>query len=140
MKTLSLELSKRLAPFLEGVETEYIYYDWEIYDEYELSSMWDNIIDFNIEILTIKTLTLEEAIEFLISKSIVFTHICLPLTNDNNHAIREINFMVNWELWEQLVWGDKEDWYFTVEVYWKTLLEAIEAMILYLLNANLFTW
>jgi len=63
MKTISLELSKRLAPYLEWVETEWRYSSyakkdksWWCKPKLAKRSYWWNII---------KTLILEEAIEFL---------------------------------------------------------------------------
>jgi len=163
MKTINLELSKRLAPYLKGVETEYIYFEWKykawdnkwyIADELQLiKSKWNKkaIKEQYLEkyddskIIYTSTFTLEEAIEFL------------PVYIDD----------VNWgwldEDWEQ--WSrysdriyfsfckeirNPEEWiiykweikdFYSSEqldlVVWKTPIESIEKMLEYLLDNNL---
>lgn len=111
MKTLSLETSKRLEPFLENVETEYFY-----------STEWtlNKLLEWDHRYLRNKTLTLEEAIEFLPS------HHCCKI-NDLEQVER--------------LTGNKEDKYWMIIgdiwLYWNTLLEAVEKMIIYLLDNDL---
>jgi len=111
MKTISLELSKKLAPYLEWVETEYIWVHIQWCDSIIKSDNWLDEYKY-----ICKTLTLEEAIEFLW-----------------NINIR----------WEQLWIYKKSNWnwiiyYWFGNVYeWETLLEAVEKMLEYLLTENL---
>jgi len=59
MKTITLELSKRLAPYLENIETEYWYAEgWGIHIYKEKIQDRPDLI---------KTLTTEEAMDFILS-------------------------------------------------------------------------
>ena len=111
MKTISLELSKKLAPYLDGVKTEY---NWCFDDS------WEYFITNSNKIEWIKTLTLEEAIEFLpwylYLPSLFKDKLFLLITKWDGYYI---------EYWDYIF---KE---------WKTLLEAVEKMIEYLLDNNL---
>ena len=127
-KVLKFELSKRLNDLglLDDIETEYIFTKRDIW-------FWNidyDIIEwkyFKVNDWDIKTLTLEEAIEFLPS-----------------------NFSLN-NYWYHLQMGKKYIWYFKNVTYcldsknpikefsWDALLEAIEKMIEYLLDNNLLT-
>ena len=124
-KVLKFELSKRLNYLwlLDNIETEYWFTEtWKFFP-------WECIY---------KTLTLEEAIEFLIKQKITFIDIIMPITNGHYHTINSIRYFNNWKLWEIFTRGD-EDWYTDVEIYWKTFIEAIEKMLDYLLDNNLLT-
>lgn len=98
----NIELLKKLAPYLEDMETEYVVHkmSWEIilYD-----SCW--VCDESY----LKLLTLEEAIELL----------------PYNNCITKIWY-----------WYRVEDMSAHEEL-WKTLLEAIEKMLEYLLDNDL---
>jgi len=126
MKTINFELSKRLTEwlYLDNIETEFKYY--KMWDEYILlhktefyKSDWDNI----------KTLTLEEAIEFLpiyIKRKYKFNcekfNNIIPFSNMKKWDKYWVSYIYNWE------------WYIQ---YSKTLLGAIEKMLEYLLDNNL---
>ena len=64
MKTINLELSKRLAPYLENIDTEYLWHQkWNI-----STCTWYKerlVRKHTQEWRSFKTLTLEEVIEFL---------------------------------------------------------------------------
>ena len=117
MNTLTLETSKRLAPYLTDVDTEYVIdFEWVVWElKYAISEddmFWYNWYD--------KTLTLEEAIEFL----------PVRIKNDIIHINKiENSYSIEyWNLWFKLKWSYHN---------WKTLLEAIEKMINYLLDNKL---
>lgn len=115
MKTIiNLELSKKLAPYLEGIDTEYVL---SIYNE-----LYKSNLSFKIEDWYIKTLTLEEAIEFLQKKEIRFT----------------IEFGGEWYFLIEL-FGTK--FHYNSYTQWQiSLLEAIEKMLEYLLVNDLLTY
>jgi len=132
MKTITLELSKRLAPYLEDVDTEYwleIYTsDWEDINEapedfWNLYPIWNTRADTSVSYKQIKTLTLEEAIEFLPKKHPKY----------KEYYLRMMLYDKTWdvEYWMcepcETMWG----------ACWKTLLEAIEKMLEYLLDNDL---
>lgn len=158
-KTINLELSKRLAPYLEGVETEYWYCDtrkgWKEYNCYKSNQYADmEFIPFRElkqedseceliklynkpypnewynDSLLLKTLTLEEVIEFL-PKRINFLHLHFStnvfIPTETKYYWNYIDIKQNWKI-EALI----DNWPF-----WKTPLEAIEAMLTYLLDNNL---
>lgn len=116
-KTISFELSKRLNELwlLDDIETEYIYWynlywEWDVY-ELVLSK------EYPFTKVDYKTLTLEEAIEFLpfieksaleIKKHQKYYSIWYPLIS------KKINF-----------------------IHWNTLIVTIERLIEYLLDNNL---
>lgn len=121
MKTISLEISKRLAPYLKNINTNkyYALLKWKK-RSYYISSLWI----FNKEIWDIKTLTLEEAIDFIKNFSTqitfwfndkftnwLFNYIFLKLNNWTNVRI-------NYK-WNIIIW--------------------IEKMLEYLLDNNLIT-
>lgn len=121
-KTISFELSKRLSEwwYLDNIETEYCYI--EHFKNIHLLESNDNlVIRFKKDWWTkYKTLTLEEAIDFL------------PATiNRKSIGINKRWGVYNVEYIEN---------YYDMDCYsatWKTLLEAIEKMIEYLLDNNL---
>ena len=135
MKTINLELSKRLSPYLENVETEnsYIqsnkkkyYYIWELKELYTLWKInWNNPITMRMYKIKnrkiYKTFTLEEAIEFI------------KTTKD--WISLNIAYSTMWNVWcvSYNTWMDLFA-YIQKDI---SLLEAIEAMILYLLNNDL---
>lgn len=112
MKTINFELSKRLNEkwLLDNIETEYIYADIWLKLEKNLNNELEN---------TIKTLTFEEVIEFLIDKWF------------------SIKFWKNYKFQSQGVrfeiYLKKIDKY----SHWDTLIEAIEKILEYLLDNNL---
>jgi len=111
MKTLNFKLSKRLneAWILDDIETEETIFVW-----------WKAWEDF------IKTLTLEEAIDFL------------PKTiQDWDLYWLQINWQSNWEYW--IRYNNYAIRQFIHVQHWKTLLESIEKMLEYLLDNNLLT-
>jgi len=132
MKTISLELSKKLNEwwYLEGVETEY---NWCFNDN------WEYFIANSNKIEWIKTLTLEEAIEFLPR-----TH--TSLKNDFRVELEWYISLYRLHIFTVGIWNQKwaVDYIDSVwkrlwiwQKLWETLLEAIEAMIEYLLDNNL---
>ncbi len=123
MKTLNFELCKKLTEKgkLEGVETEcYYFHDWKMINweiAYLILSM-DNI--FNEEKWDIKAPTLEEALEIL------------PIVI-KNYAL-EIYRCFDW--WYNVEYESKN--YEKLKLcHWKTLLEAMEKMLEYLLDNDL---
>lgn len=121
MKTINFELSKRLNELLllDDIETENWYFNWD------LNWLFKNkFIPDKSHWEVIKTLTLEEALEFLpliiIFKEKISEQIQIRKNSDNNWTIRYYSF-------DELILWTK----------WKTLLEAIEKMITYLLDNNL---
>jgi len=126
MKTLSLELSKRLNEwwYLDNIETEYFYWErvncicyWCEDGESVISlHKTENIVMNNLDI---KTLTLEEVIEFL-PKEIVLKwewYLCM------------------WKNWVEYCTFEPSE--FINREEWETLLIAIEKMLTYLLDNNL---
>lgn len=125
MKTINFELSKRLNDLwlLDDIETEYFYY--KPYKDKDKWHIWPNSIVYWIDRWDIKTLTLEEAIEFLPKKLEVETI-----------SFQEMILFMN----KNEIWYYCRDLQDTIINYiWKTLLEAIENMITYLLDNNLLT-
>jgi len=166
IKTINLELSKRLQEYLEGVETEYVITDyWKIYYSNEIriintedknSAMyweWKPYWKFSDKVHPVclsstkhydwifKTLTLEEAIEFL------------PWSIIKDNKVYNLSFWKNivFYLWKESKDHIDNDWikcylsywsYLTFKdteniIQWKPLLEAIESMITHLLDNNL---
>jgi hypothetical protein len=124
-KVISLELAKRLAPYLENIETEYFYdNNWEayIYDKYNKYKLY------------IKTLTLEEAIEFLPKQIKVKEYY-----NSTEYSIKkwylQIEFIEKYMIFYINNKNISES--ITKAFYWKTLLEAIQQILTYLLDNNL---
>jgi len=103
MKTINLELSKRLAPYLENTDTENWYYKWVF--NWGFPYRWQFI-----QKEYVKTLTLEESIEFLQKH---YWDWIIDLSIYPNKILIE--------------WTYK----------WKTLLIAIEKMLEYLLDNDL---
>lgn len=120
-KCINFELSKKLNELwlLDNIDTEYWYWhSWAIFTMYQLeTSTRERAKD-----VWIKTLTLEEAIEFL-PKHINLWEWLAPL--NYNFYYKTIQY-----IWPRYI-------YFTNS--WKTLLEAIENLILDLLENNLLT-
>lgn len=116
MKVITnIELLKKLQPYIG--ESEYWLYKWEVYEQYELEMMWDNIIDFNYREKGLKTLTLEEAIELL------------PKTM--------YMYIYNLSWYSVSVGSLCKTIFDDVKFKWETLLQAIESMIFYLLENEL---
>lgn len=119
MKTINLELSKKLQEHLKDIETEYYYEAW-LRGKYFLEE-W--ISSFDKDNWDIKTLTLEEAIEFLPETIIL-----------NDHEEVELSLYKRWVSYD----------YFWFEEYGSlkffedeaSLLQAIEKMLEWLLNNN----
>jgi len=116
-KVLSLETSKKLAPYLENVEAENIY---RIEDKTGRTfiTYW-NLFDTYIGYKDYKALTLEEAVEFL------------P-TSINGHN-QEMFKMEKNQYWNEYMFCY---WNF-INMQWKTLLEAIEKMINQIIDNDL---
>ena len=143
MKTINFELSKRLTEwgYLDNIETEYyINYNNSIFTKEYIN---ENLMCRRIEILSsikwsyinedvFKTLTLEEALDFL------------PNIKDYDLELRKREVAYR-ALDKEIIINE---WWRNIQYYnlktlkycnWKTLLEAIEKMIEYLLNNNLLT-
>jgi len=142
-KCINLELSKKLAPYLKDVDTEYILQQLPNHNK----NWWlkERVVkNWNWVWRMYKTLTLEEAIEFMpyiidlwehsywleISKIQKWYHI------NYSADISEI------ENWEDEFWNTFETIFNSVpyknlHLFWGTLLEAIEKMLEYLLDKNL---
>lgn len=123
MKTLNFELSKRLNDLwlLDNIETEY----WIEYDNENQNNDITYYLPFNKNIIC-KTLTLEEAIEFL-PNSILY--------KENKYYCLNIFRNLHWEYlldysFSGIVLHSEEE---------EILLEAVEKMLEYLLNNNLLT-
>ena len=109
IKTINIKLSNRLASYLENVKTKYYLEDWFLINEW-----WVDLKNYK-NLWLIKTLTFEEAIEFILSS----------LTNEDSL-----------QLWNK---------YFCVFIKWNlvlnlsnlSLLQAIEKTLTYLLDNNL---
>jgi len=141
MKTINLELSKRLAPYLEDVDTEYSYYfykddNWKI-----TNSIWKykhSFVRTKIFYITeeYKTLTLEEAIEFLpikILKDWVFYKYSIETEEANED---EVYYKRYWIIYYDTSWLYRDKFWNDLP-WWNTLLEAIEKILEYLLDNNL---
>ena len=148
MKTINLELSKRLAPYLK--DTAYVISDnWTIYTSYEINIIdtedknsamywkWKSYRIFNNKVHPVclssdkhyskiyKTLTLEEAIEFIAKQTTEFIlHYKKSkiIKNSYNYIFREI--LKDWSWWMCLA-------------SWDTYLESVEEMLEFLLDNNL---
>lgn len=121
IKTISFELSKRLDELwlLRDVETEFIYTKRDIW-------FWNidyDIIEwkyFNLDDWDIKTLTTDEALEFL------------PLFIPTYNCMKCLwRYEDKWIVW---YWYQNQIDQFPK---WQTPIEAIEKMITYLLDNNL---
>lgn len=140
MKTLSFELSKRLneLKLLDNIETKFLYSKkWKIYDKLETGPYTYGMI---------KTLTLEEAIEFLPEKIIDAEWGWINRDwakwsrwpcNIWFNFFKEIRNQNEWIIWKIQI-KDFDNCELDL-VVWKTLLERIEKMIEYLLDNNLLT-
>lgn len=120
MKTINPELSKRLAPYLEDAETEYFFY-WNT-DKEALPIEWYETQESVKKY--IKTLTLEEAIDFL------------PQSIDK---WKDGEYYLNISKWDWVHsvdyhYYEREDQEILIYCDWKTLLEAISKMLEYLLD------
>lgn len=122
MKTISFELSKKLneAWVLDNIETEYFYYLNPNGDFAIAETKTDNFREWDI-----KTLTLEEAIEFFLSKWP--SNLNLLFTSFSNNLTIIIICDFN---------SDKKEMKTIHDIIW-TKVEAIEKMIKYLLDNNL---
>lgn len=108
-KTINLELSKRLAPYLENIKTSETIFIW-----------WKRWEDF------IKTLTLEEAIDFLPFKIILW----------NGKYFLEIQKRKD-KYFIEYVDNRVEKYLSDRDFSWKSILEWAEKMLEYLLDNNL---
>ncbi len=124
MKTINLELSKRLAHYLKNVDTEFAIFDKK---EWKLKqTIW--YIKTN-KYTSYKTLTLEEAIEFLPNEY------PWKFKDAVNYRLRiERNW--EWDKWK-CSYDRCEPCEDACRFEWKTLLEAIEKMLEYLLDNEL---
>ena len=140
MKTINFELSKRLNErwLLNNIDTEYLIYKnkkWIVsIEENKKLTTWTSFNEIQKECIALKeeiykTLTLEEAIEFMpiyIKWKYKFNYEkfnkVVPYSNMRKWDKHWIKYTYNWE------------WYIQ---YWKTLLEAIEEMLEWLLNNKL---
>jgi len=109
MKTISFKLSKKLIPYLENIDTEYYYEDWFVIEKWcvdlkNYKSLW-----------IIKTLTFEEAINFIL----------FHLTNEDSLQLwnNYICFFIKWKL--------------ILDLSKLTLSQAIEKLLEYLLDNKL---
>jgi hypothetical protein len=127
MKTLSPKLSKRLNDLwlLDDIETEYRITETGIIEN---NYTW---IMKNFE--NYKTLTLEEAIEFLYNNKIQFNYILCWV--NYKHNITEVLFN------KKMIEIEDDEWWIFVTSFYSniSLLEVIEQMIEYLLDNNLLT-
>ncbi len=113
METINLELSKRLTPYLEEVETEYVWYDTIEWEDIFLERKWLYWRDY----IYCKTLTLEEAIEFIIKKWFIIW-------------FEEWNIML-------LNWVASNELAITEEFYHKDNINWVEKILEYLIDNNL---
>ena len=125
MKTINFELSKRLNDLwlLDNIETEYIYRESINPELYICSTVFITdwiLYDTDMSYNDYKTLTLEEAIEFLKQ----FWELKIILTNYRCNIYLIWNKLIKWE---------------NIHISTDTNLEAIEKMLEYLLNNNLLT-
>lgn len=114
MKTINFKLSERLNEkwLLDNRDTEYVYHkSWT-----RKENIFENKNHLEINWF-IKTLTFEEAIEFL------------PLID--NSVLDFAKLKNKYRIWYPLI-SEKINF-----IHWKTLLEAIEKMIEYLLDNDL---
>ena len=124
MKTINFELSKILTKLwlLDNIETEYfysanwLYQNWRWWNRDGVEYWWIKYKLYDNE--KIKTLTLEEAIEFL-----------KQYTKEQNFKIETNDYMNLWSIYWQITPIFRE----------KTLLEAIEKLLEFLLDNNLLT-
>lgn len=133
MKTINFELSKKLNDLwlLDNIETKYFYNAFYIWDDTfeDKDYKWEKWINkYNKYKDSIKTLTLEETIEFL------------PIQIDNYYFVLWKND--GW-YWCNYLEKDEDELYILNKALFinncnkTTLLEAIEKMLEYLLDDNL---
>ncbi len=67
IKTINIELSKKLEPYLENIETEYRYRIYKYNKTRKTIRLVKNKLPWDIIPWDIKTLKIEEAIEFILS-------------------------------------------------------------------------
>jgi len=127
MKTISLKLSVLINEkwVLDNIETEYYFRpNWDI--DYLVN--WYDIKTDHPNYKIMKTLTLEEAID-LLPEEVWYLKYRLHITKH-----MKINKYILWKYQvKYYYWIDRT----LKRVFWNTLLEAIESMILFLLNKNL---
>ena len=129
----NIELLKKLQPYLENMIPEHSYYKWDlnrlVTKEFEPDKY-------------IKTLTLEEAIEFLPNRIDWENHaFYLEITKaETEYHIAYCADMKDY-IWEDCVWDEFKMFECTYmndkHLFWETLLEAIEKMLEYLLDNEL---
>lgn len=131
INTINFELSKRLneLKFLDNIETENIYNQYKSHDGtiYTYLNEPKDMYEWCEPDYTSKTLTLEEAIEFL--KKYIWPKITITFDRTSYYRIEYLQPFLKKTLYH----------YKSYDFYWDTLLEAIEKMIEYLLNNNLLT-
>lgn len=118
--TISLQTSKRLTPYLEEVDTEFhICWNEEYwpYTENDMEYLTRNNAPV-LEFWIFKTLTLEEAIEFL------------PEFQIEKYVYEDENWKIKLNAYQTSCW--MYTWNKS-----KTLLEAVENMLIYLLDNDL---
>jgi len=111
----NIELLKKLQPYIKDMETEYIT-NWILVEENNFTDEW---IEEN---WYYKTLTLEEVINFLPS------NIKIKWDKFNLRIDKYLKYSVSY-------FNEYLKYYNNIEE-WKTLLEAIEKMLEYLINNN----
>lgn len=139
MKTevIKLDLTKKLQPFLKDFDCECFYYknpNWD-FTVAVMETDWFWEWDY-------KTLSTIEAIEFIWNNNICYTTFYIPLKKDYecNYIIRDIRTHKDGKVWDVfLIWTEEEKLDLPVQFCWKTLHEAIEKMLEWLLY-NLILW
>lgn len=137
MKTIDFELSKKLNDLwlLDNIDTEYVYHKiikW--IDE------WKYVIIINHELewktkTDIKTLTIEEAIEFLPRTISVDKDYFWKAPIGRIHILWHKDTK-EWSVWYTIIESQLlvlENWD-VVDIEWQTLLEAIENLLYFLLE------
>lgn len=132
---ISFELAKKIQLYLSNFETEYkVSDDWIIYSEEEIEEWLTQGIDYLF--WAIKTLTFEEALNFLPRTNIWITRLDLIVDTEIFRLTMYTIDIAN-EKWAidyiSSVWTRLWIWQKT----WRTQIEAVENMINYLLDNNL---
>ena len=129
MKTISLELSKRLAPYLQDIDTQVHYRKSELsVNPQSEEDYWYYLYGgtFQIQFWCIKTLTLEEIIAFLQNNMIRYDI-------DVRYTPRINKIIYKEESKENLTSIE-------TDIMWETLLETMQKTLEYLLDNNLLKW
>lgn len=120
IKTLNLELSKRLAPYLKNIETKYVYCNvWDVGEFEEEPVLTINVpADFHEWASTMKTLNFHETLTFI--KCVLNKDIEKYLQDELRKKVVDKSWIRNW-LWIAEVIN----------------LEYLEKRLDYILNNNL---